>query len=92
MKTGSFRVVADLDFRVEQESQLLNGFNIRRAHIRGRDDAKLAAALCKRAQVIDNQAKPAPLNERDKHVDSVCRGDFFFKLGVHLWLVNRAGE
>lgn len=63
MQARSFCVVADLDSGGGEAVQFLDGFDIGRAHIRGRDDAKLAAPLRERAQVVDDQAKATPLDK-----------------------------
>ena len=47
VEPGTLGVVAHLDLRIGQCAQLLNGFYVRSAHIRGGDDAQLTAALHK---------------------------------------------
>ena len=47
VEPGTLGVVADLDLCVGQRAQLLDGFHVCSAHIRGGDDAQLTAALHK---------------------------------------------
>ena len=56
VQAGTFGVVADLDLRIGQRAQLLDGFYVRSAHIRGGDDAQFAAALCKLPQLVHDEA------------------------------------
>ena len=56
VQAGTFGVVTDLDLRIGQRAQLLDGFYVRSAHIRGGDDAQFAAALCKLPQLVHDEA------------------------------------
>ena len=56
VEPGTLGVVADLDLRIGQRVQLLNGFYVRSAHIRGGDDAQLTAALRKLPQLVHDEA------------------------------------
>ena len=56
MEPGTLGVVADLDLRIGQCAQLLDGFHVRSAHIRGGDDAQLTAALRKLPQLVHDEA------------------------------------
>ena len=56
MQSGTLGVVADLDLRIGQCAQLLNGLYVRSAHIRGGDDAQLTAALRKLPQLVHDEA------------------------------------
>ena len=56
VQAGTLGVVTDLDFCIGQRVQLLNGFYVRSAHIRGGDDAQFAAALCKLPQLVHDEA------------------------------------
>ena len=92
MEAGTFGVVADLDLCIGQRAQLLNGFYVRSAHIRGGDDAQLASTLRKLAQLVHNKPQTTPFDEGHQHVNAVSRHDFLFQLGVHLRLMNGTGE
>ena len=56
VQAGTFGVVTDLDFCIGQCAQLLDGFHVRSAHIRGGDDAQLTAALRKLPQLVHDEA------------------------------------
>ena len=56
MEPGTLGVVTDLDLCIGQRAQLLDGFYVRSAHIRGGDDAQFAAALCKLPQLVHDEA------------------------------------
>ena len=92
VETGRLGVVADLDLRIGQPAQLLDGFHIGSANVGGGDDAKLAAVLRKLPQLVHDEPQATPLDEGHQHVDAVGRDDLLFKLGKHLRLVNGSGE
>ena len=92
MEAGRLGVVADLDLRIGQLSKLLNGLYICCAHIRGGDDAELAAAVRKLPQLVHNEPQTAPFDEGHQHVNSVSRDDFLFELCKHLRLMRSPGE
>ena len=56
VQAGTLGVVAHLDLRIGQCAQLLDGFHVRSAHIRGGDDAQLTAALRKLPQLVHDEA------------------------------------
>ena len=56
VQAGTFGIVAHLDLRIGQYAQLLDGFHVRSAHIRGGDDAQLTAALRKLPQLVHDEA------------------------------------
>ena len=56
VEPGTLGVVAHLDLRIGQCAQLLDGFHVRSAHIRGGDDAQLTAALRKLPQLVHDEA------------------------------------
>ena len=92
MEPGRLGVVADLDVRIGQLSKLLNGFHVGSAHVRGGDDAELAAAVRKLSQLVHDESQTAPFDEGHQHVNSVSRDDLLFELCEHLRLMHRAGE
>ena len=92
VEAGALGVIADLDLRVGQLAKLFDGFHVGRAHVRGRDDPQLAAVLGEGGQLVHDEAQTAPLDERHQHIDPIAGDDLFFELGVHLRLVNGAGE
>ena len=92
VQAGTFGVIADLDLRIGQRAQLLDGFHVRSAHIRGGDDAQLTAALRKLPQFVHDEAQAAPLDKGDQHINAVSGGDLLFQLRVHLRLMDSAGK
>jgi len=80
MQARAFGIVGNFDVCIWQFGEFIDRFSIRRTHIRGCDDAEMTAFLSEFAQLIDDEAQPAPLNEGNQHVDAVCRLDFFFEL------------
>ena len=92
VEPGTLGVVADLDLRIGQCAQLLNGFYVRSAHIRGGDDAQLTAALRKLLQLVHDEAQAAPLDKGDQHINAVGGNDLLFQLRVHLRLMDSAGK
>ena len=92
VEPGRLGVVADLDVRIGQLSQFLNGFHIGSAHVGGGDDAELAAVLRKLPQLVHDEPQAAPFDEGHQHVDPVGRDDFFFELGKHLRLMHSPGK
>ena len=56
VQAGTFGVVANLDLRIGQRAQLLDGFYVRSAHIGGGDDAQFAATLRKLPQLVHDEA------------------------------------
>ena len=56
MQAGTLGVITDLDLCIGQRAQLLDGFYVRSAHIRGGDDAQLTAALRKLPQLVHDEA------------------------------------
>ena len=92
VETGRLGIVADLDVRIGQLSQFLNGFHIGSAHVGGGDDADLAAAVRKLPQLVHDEPQAAPFDEGHQHVDPVGRDDFLFELCKHLRLMHSPGE
>ena len=92
VQAGALGVVADLDLRIGQCAQLLDGFHVRSAHIRGGDDAQLTAALRKLLQLVHDEAQAAPLDKGDQHINAVGGNDLLFQFSVHLRLVDGTGE
>ena len=92
MQAGTLGVIADLDLRIGQRAQLLDGFYVRSAHIRGGDDAQLTAALRKLPQLVHDEAQAAPLDKGDQHINAVGGNDLLFQLRVHLRLMDSAGK
>ena len=92
VQAGTFGVVTDLDFCIGQRAQLLDGFHVRSAHIRGGDDAQFATALCKLPQFVHDEAQAAPLDKGDQHINAVGGNDLLFQLRVHLRLMDSAGK
>ena len=92
VEAGRLGIVADLDVRIGQLSQFLNGFHIGSAHVRGGDDAKLAAVLREFPQLVHDKPQAAPFDEGHQHVDPVGRDDFLFELGKHLRLMHSSGK
>ena len=92
MEPGRFGVVADLDVRIGQLSQFLNGFHIRCAHVGSGNNAELAAVLRKFPQLVHNETQAAPFDEGHQHVNSVSRDNLFFELRKHLRLMHSPGE
>ena len=92
MEPGALGVVADLDLRIGQRAQLLDGFYVRSAHIRGGDDAQLTATLRKLPQLVHDEAQAAPLDKGDQHINTVGGNDLLFQLRVHLRLMDSAGK
>ena len=78
VQAGTFGIVADLDLCIGQRAQLLNGFYVRSAHIRGGDDAQLTAALRKLPQLVHDEAQAAPLDKGDQHINAVGGNDLLF--------------
>ncbi|MPM19818.1 hypothetical protein SDC9_66244 [bioreactor metagenome] len=72
MKARPFCVIGNFDFRIRQLTQFFNCLYIGRPHIRSRDDAQFSASRGEIAQFIDDEAQPAPLDERNEHIDTVC--------------------
>ena len=92
MQAGTFGIVADLDLCIGQRAQLLNGFYVRSAHIRGGDDAQFTAALRKLPQLVHDEAQAAPLDKGDQHINAVGGDDLLFQLRVHLRLMDSTGK
>ena len=92
MEAGRLGVVADLDVRIGQLSKLLNGLHICCAHVRGGDDAELAAVLREFPQLVHDKPQAAPFDEGHQHVNSVSRDNLFFELRKHLRLMHSPGE
>ena len=92
VQTGRFRVIADLDFRVGQLAQLLDGLHVRGPHVGGRDDPKFAAVLGELFQLIYDQPQAAPFDEGNQHIDPVAGDDFLFEFRVHLRLMGCTGK
>ena len=63
MQTGTLGIIADLDKRVGQLAQFLDGFYIGSAHVGSRDNTQLATVLCEGGQLIHNEAQAAPLDK-----------------------------
>ena len=92
MEARRLGIIANLDLRIGQLSQFLNGFHIGSAHVGGGDDAELAAAVRKLPQLVHDKPQTAPFDEGHQHVDPVGRDDFLFELGKHLRLMHSPGE
>ena len=92
VEPGRFGVVADLDLRIGQLSQFLNGFYIGSTHIGGGDDAELTVAVRKLPQLVHDEPQTAPFDEGHQHVNSVSRDNLFFELRKHLRLMHSPGE
>ena len=92
VEAGRLGVVADLDVRIGQLSKLLNGLHICCAHVRGGDDAELAAVLREFPQLVHDKPQAAPFDEGHQHVNSVSRDNLFFELRKHLRLMHSPGE
>ena len=92
VEAGRLGVVADLDLRIGQLSQFLNGFHIDSAHVGGGDNAELAAVLRKLSQLVHHEPQTAPFDEGHQHVNSVSRDNLFFELRKHLRLMHSPGE
>ena len=92
VQAGTLGVVAHLNFGIRQLSQLFNRLYICCPHIGGRNDPQLATVLGELTQLINNQAKTAPLDEGNQHIDTVCGNDFLFQLRIHLGLMDCTGK
>ena len=92
MEPGRLGIVADLDLRIGQLSQFLNGLHICCAHVGGGDDAELAAVLREFPQLVHDESQAAPFDEGHQHVDPVGRDDFLFEFCKHLRLMHGPGE
>ena len=92
VEPGYLGVVADLDLRIGQLSQFLNGFHVGSAHIGGGDDAELAAVLRKLPQLVHDESQAAPFDEGHQHINPISRDDLFFEFCKHLRLMHSAGE
>ena len=92
VEPGRLGVVADLDVRIGQLSKLLNGFHVGSAHVRGGDDAELAAVLREFPQLVHDEPQAAPFDEGHQHIDPIGRDDFLFELCKHLRLMHSPGE
>ena len=92
MEARCLGIVADLDLRIGQLSKLLNGFHISSSHVRGGDDAELAAVLREFPQLVHDKPQAAPFDEGHQHVNSVSRDNLFFELRKHLRLMHSPGD
>ncbi|KAF5050418.1 hypothetical protein DSECCO2_429590 [anaerobic digester metagenome] len=92
VKPGLLGVVADLDLRIWQLPQFLDGLHVGGSHVGGCDDAQLAAVLGKLSQIIHDEPQTAPFDKAHQHVNAVGGGYFFFQLCVHLRLMDSTGE
>ena len=82
MKASDLCVVANLDLGVWQFSELLYCLHISGAHVGSGDDAEFAAVLGKFLELVHQKPQPAPLDERNQHINAVSGSDFFLELGI----------
>ena len=92
VQAGTLGVITDLDLCIGQRAQLLDGFYVRSAHIRGGDDAQLTAVLRKLPQLVHDEAQAAPLDKGDQHINAVGGNDLLFQLRVHLRFMDSTGK
>ena len=92
MKSRDFRVVADFNLRIAELPELLNGLDIRCAHIGGRDKAQFPAIFGEVLQLVHHKPQATPFDKRDQDVNAIAGYDLLFELAVHLWLMYGSGE
>ena len=92
MEAGPRGIVADLDFRIRQRGQLIDGLHFRRTHIRGGNNPQQPTSYSELFEGVDNQPQSAPFHKGYQHVDPVCTGNLFLQLGKHFRFVGCAGK
>ena len=92
MKTCFLCIVGNADFRIGKLVQLHHSFGVCGAHVRGGDNAQLAAPIGKLLQLGKNHPQAGILDERYQQIDAVRRKDFPAQFRGDIHVLPAVGE